>query len=61
MDRIRATVRHGAPISATFADSDGWTVTLSYQGRTMRVPFYMGRGLGGKPPTGRRGSGLPSV
>lgn len=30
---------------------DPWTVTLHYKGRRLTVPFYMGYGHGGNPPT----------
>lgn len=49
--RVRATVRPGAPERDDFGDSDGWTVTLRYQGRRFTVPFYKGRGLNGEPAT----------
>jgi hypothetical protein len=44
------SVKPGAPFNPTFKDSDGWTVTLDYQGRRMTVPFYMGSGHHGAEP-----------
>jgi hypothetical protein len=32
-------------------EADGWTVTLTYNGRSMTIPFYMGTGHNGEPPT----------
>lgn len=54
-DRIRefgltATVTHGAPDSAAFPQSDGWTVRIKGPQGEMTVPFYMGYGLNGRQP-----------
>ena len=32
-------------------DFTAWTVTLTFEGRTMSVPFFMGPGHKGAPPT----------
>lgn len=32
-------------------EADAWTVTLTYDGRTMTTPYYMGLGLEGTAPT----------
>src|SRR5271166_1817355 len=47
--RVTASVRFGAPYNETFAESEGYTVTLRYQGRQMTVPFYMGPALCREP------------
>lgn len=47
---MKMTCKPGAPDNETFADSDGWTCTLRYDGRSYTLPFYMGRGHNGEPP-----------
>lgn len=48
----------GLKVSATWVDTDRkwgmadvWRVTISRNGKTMRVPFTQGSGFKGKPPT----------
>lgn len=47
----RISSRKGAPANPNFPNSDGWTVSLSFQGRRMKLPFYQGSGFHGQPPT----------
>jgi hypothetical protein len=50
---VKMEVRHGAEETPeNFAGCDPWTVILTNkEGRMMIVPFFMGRGHGGKEPT----------
>jgi hypothetical protein len=40
---------YGAPYNQDFPDSNAYTITLAYQGRSMQTPFYTGRGWTREP------------
>lgn len=48
---VTMTVQSGAPWSESTHDMTGWTVTLTFKGRTMTTPYYMGKGHDGNEPT----------
>jgi hypothetical protein len=44
---VQIEVAYGAPYNQDFPDSHAYTITLTYQGRSMQTPFYTGRGRPG--------------
>jgi hypothetical protein len=46
---VKADVRYGAPYNPEFKNSNGWTITLSYQRRRMTIPFYTGSAITKEP------------
>ena len=54
MAEVTMTVRAGAKARQAWQrDSTPWTCVLRYEGRQMRVPFFMGSGHAGREPVVR--------
>lgn len=50
LKNVEFEVQYGAEVNENFQNSDGWTCTLTYWGRGIEIPFYMGKGHHGAEP-----------